>query len=65
MKTVIDISHHSADVDLSDIGDMIKKYCNKVEQLEEELGTAKEHVKVLERINKELEQAIDEYEGMA
>ena len=37
MKTAIDISRYSADVDLSDIGDMVKKYCNEVERLEERI----------------------------
>ena len=37
LKTTIDIYHYSSDVDLSDIGTMIKRYCNKVEQLEERI----------------------------
>ena len=35
VRTTIDASHYSADIDLSDIGNMIKRYCNKVERLEE------------------------------
>jgi len=37
LKTTIDIYHYSSDVDLSDIGTMIKLYCNKVERLEERI----------------------------
>ena len=58
MRTTIDASHYSADIDLSDIGNMIKRYCNEVERLEERVDT-------LEQENKELQQCIDEYEGMA
>jgi len=65
VRTIIDASHYSADIDLNDIGNMIKRYCNEVERLEEELDRAKENIKTLERINGELEQCIDEMEGMA
>lgn len=58
VKTIIDASHYSADIDLNDIGNMIKRYCNEVERLEEQLEEAKSTIE-------ELEKAIDEYEGMA
>jgi predicted RNase H-like nuclease (RuvC/YqgF family) len=55
MKTAIDISHYSAEVDLSDLAQMIKRYCNEVERLEE-------RIEELERDNAELKGKIEEFE---
>jgi predicted RNase H-like nuclease (RuvC/YqgF family) len=55
MKTVIDTHHHSSFIDLSDIGDMVKKFCNEVERLEE-------RIEELGRENSELKGKIEEFE---
>jgi predicted RNase H-like nuclease (RuvC/YqgF family) len=53
MKTTIDIHHYSSDVDLSDIGAMVRRYCREVEQLEE-------RIEELERENAELKERLQE-----
>ena len=51
MKTTIDIHHYSSDVDLSDIGSMVKVFCNKVEQMEGRLEELKrENAELKERL---------------
>lgn len=62
MKTTIDIYHRSNQADLSDIGDMIKEYCNEVEKLEEKLTEAESRIVELESENKELQEKIEELE---
>ena len=49
VRTTIDASHYSADIDLSDIGDMIKRYCNEVERLEERIDNKDNRIVELEQ----------------
>ena len=55
VRTIIDVSHYSADIDLSDIGNMIKRYCNEVDRLEEQ-------IEELKRENSELKWKIERFE---
>lgn len=49
MDTTISIRNRSSIVDLSDIGDMIKDFCDEVEKLEDELVKAKARIEELEK----------------
>jgi len=56
LKTTIGLHYYPVDVDLSDIGTMIKRYCNKVERLEEHIEELElENAKLKEQINREVE----------
>lgn len=56
MRTTIDTDHFPSNVDLSDIGNMVKKYGKAVEILEEQLDEAYNRIEELqEQINREVE----------
>ena len=63
MDTTISIYHRPNDVDLSDICDMVKEYCNEVEKLEEKLAEAESRVEELESDIETLQERIKELEG--
>ena len=54
MKTTIPAHHLASSIDLSDIGDLIKEFCNKVNELEEQL---EEKDKQLEELEEQIVEA--------
>ena len=60
MKTTIDTHCYPSNVDLSDIGNMVKQYCNEVERLEEQLDEKDNRIEELEMENRILKERLEE-----